>query len=222
MKAIASKPLLFNDEMARAVHAGDKVVTRGLVNLSVDDGFTVNLNGSELVITGEDNRYSGISLKARYQVGDEWWSRETFATASQFDSNSMTAIADLAIDAGYWQPPYASIWYRADQSNKSARIFGPTQSQKGKWRPNIFMPRWASRAAGIITDVRIERLQDITEEDCIAEGCQGGHDSIRDYMYSATPREHFRHVWNSSYPLVSWESNPWVYVLTLGHGGEQP
>ena len=82
------------------------------------------------------------------------------------------------------------------------------------WRPSIHMPRWASRLLLEVTEVRVERLRDCTEVDCQAEGCLGGHDAIRGYAFSATPREHFRHVWNSiNGKKHPWESNPWVWVV---------
>ena len=64
-----------------------------------------------------------------------------------------------------------------------------------RWKPSIHMPKWAARIWLEITGVRVERLQQITEADCIAEGAPGGHGSIPNYPYSATPLEQFRHIW---------------------------
>ena len=90
------------------------------------------------------------------------------------------------------------------------------------WRvcPSIFMPRVASRLTLELTDVRVERVQSISEEDCRAEGCAGGHDSIPDYNFSATPREHFHHVWDSinakrNGGAFAWARNPFVWCLTF-------
>ena len=63
-----------------------------------------------------------------------------------------------------------------------------------------------------ITGLRIERIQSITEDDCMAEGCRGGHDSIPGYMFSATPKEHFWRTWESIYP-GSWERNDFCWVI---------
>ena len=79
--------------------------------------------------------------------------------------------------------------------------------------PSIHMPRWASRITLEITDVRVARLQQLNDIDAAAEGCKGGHGSIPGYMYSACPREHFAHVWQSIYGQESWDSNPWVWVV---------
>ncbi|MDE9493524.1 hypothetical protein KKJ09_07895, partial [Xenorhabdus bovienii] len=82
-----------------------------------------------------------------------------------------------------------------------------------KWRPSIHMHRWASRITLEVTDIRVERLQDISEEDAIAEGFSsttGINESGDDYtgLYSS---EHFSKFWNSIYQ--NWDSNPWVWVI---------
>ena len=81
------------------------------------------------------------------------------------------------------------------------------------WKPSIHMPRWASRILLEITDVRAERLQDISEADCIAEGAAGGHGSIPGYNYAATPLEHYKHIWETINGHGSWAKNPWVWVI---------
>ncbi|MFT0547883.1 hypothetical protein ACMHYO_16330 [Allopusillimonas ginsengisoli] len=64
-----------------------------------------------------------------------------------------------------------------------------------------------------LTDVRVGRLQAISEADCYAEGCAGGHGSIPGYSYHATPSEHFHHIWTSV--GGSWDANPWVWIIEL-------
>ncbi|WP_287915916.1 hypothetical protein [Comamonas sp.] len=80
-----------------------------------------------------------------------------------------------------------------------------------RWRPSIHMPKAFARIRLEITGVRVERLQQITEADCIAEGAPGGHGSIPGYPYSATPLEHLRHIWEST--GGDWAANPWVWVI---------
>jgi len=75
----------------------------------------------------------------------------------------------------------------------------------------VNMPRWASRITLEITGIRVERLQHISEEDALAEGASGGHGAIPGYQYSATPLEHFKHIWQST--GGDWDANPWVWVL---------
>ena len=88
-----------------------------------------------------------------------------------------------------------------------------------KWRPSIFMPRWVSRITLEITDVRVERLQDISEADAIAEGVEylpdvGGWRCYMNerggYTYAVTS---YRSLWESINGPGSWAANPWVWVI---------
>lgn len=117
--------------------------------------------------------------------GDTLWVRETFYPSPN----------DRPTFCGF---------YRATDSERKVR-----------WIPSIHMPRWASRITLEIIDVRVERLQEISEEDAKAEGCCGGNCSIPNYPFSATPREHFRYLWESIYGKDSWNLNPWLWVLSF-------
>lgn len=96
--------------------------------------------------------------------------------------------------------------YRADRPNRS-----------GPWISPIHMPRWASRITLEITDVRVERLQDISEDDAYAEGCRPVRPEIMlDGLVVRTGRsavEEFRLVWESINGPGSWDANPWVWVI---------
>lgn len=94
----------------------------------------------------------------------------------------------------------------------------------GKWHPSIFMPRWASRILLEITNVRVERLNDISEEDAINEGIIKDSDGF--FIASDSPEAHhflrqphltakgaFHTLWESINGPGSWESNPWVWVI---------
>ena len=113
-----------------------------------------------------------------YQVGIWLWVRET------------------------WQGTKDCISYKASDPQQVVEFnYEP-------WRPSIFMPRWASRITLEITNVRVERLHEITEEDAEKEGV-----SFTQYT-NANARFHFMELWDSinskKYP---WESNPWVWVI---------
>lgn len=100
------------------------------------------------------------------------------------------------------------------------------------WRPSIHMPRWASRLTLEVTDVRVERLQAISREDCIAEGCtgfdpepvsEGGTYYVRQGFSSAPdPRAHFQILWESIHGVGSWEANPWVWVVSFKSSEARP
>lgn len=131
------------------------------------------------------------------QPGDLLWVRETWAGHIMWDG------------VRYENDPEGScIWYRADGSCRGGCVDG----QRGKqWRPSIHMPKWASRLTLMITDVRVERLQDISEADAIAEGVQN---SLH-LQGGRLACENFAHLWWTINGDGSWEANPWVWVISF-------
>ena len=113
------------------------------------------------------------------QPGDRLWVRETFG---HFECNQHFK-------------PGCNVYYRADGNCLELE----------PWRPSIHMPRWASRITLEITSVRVERLQDISEADAIAEGV---------YTDPACPAyDAYAQLWDEINGLGSWEANPWVWVI---------
>jgi hypothetical protein len=108
----------------------------------------------------------------------------------------------------------APILYQADGYIRHRAMWGIRYKGQmppfGKrWRPSIHMPRWASRITLTITDVRVERVQDISEADAKAEGVlMDDPDAI---FYSGM----FAHLWNTIYHKrgLGWDANPWVWVI---------
>lgn len=98
-------------------------------------------------------------------------------------------------------------WFRATTPD----VEHPDGGEKSPWKPAIHMPKALARIWLDIVGVRIERLQQISEADCRAEGAHGGHGSIPGYAYSATPQEHFQHIWEST--GGDWAANPWCWVI---------
>jgi len=133
------------------------------------------------------------------QPGDRLWVREAHAYVPEPAYRRSTGIYQQINPAD----DYEACVYR--ENFDRARSF--------PWRPSIHMPRWACRLLLEVTAVRVERLQDMNAEDARAEGCPGGHGSIPGYGYSASPGEHFRHVWQSINGADSWDANPWVWVV---------
>ena len=120
-----------------------------------------------------------VSPYAKHKVGDRLWVRETWAT------NKGTP---------------KRLFFKADEGNPITEL--------DKWRPSIHMPRWASRITLEITDIRAERLQEITAEGTYNEGLPKG---INDNRF-----EWFQNLWNSIYKKqYRWEDNPWVWIITF-------
>jgi hypothetical protein len=109
------------------------------------------------------------------------------------------------------------ICYRADM---------PGQYPDGPWRPSIHMPRWASRLTLLVTDVRVQRLQEISEADALAEGIVEHEATMTDpaeytigidsLLYSSAI-EAYAALWDSLHtaPGTRWEDNPWIYAVTF-------
>lgn len=250
------RPILFSAPMVRALLDGSKTQTRRIVKLPhlnplgkweaipwggpnggrTREGHTVPFQN----VIGH-SRTGEIIGCPHGQPGDQLWVKETWRTAASLDSKSPSAIGAMCVDAGY-RRPWAPLAYEADGHRNSEwrgfEICG--DAEPGKTRVSIHMPRWASRIALEITGVRVERLQDISEADALAEGTPGGHGTISGYGYAATPIEHYRWLWESlnaagrpalpanpksqryarvkawldKHPdTTSWAANPWVWVI---------
>jgi hypothetical protein len=188
------RPILFSGPMVRAILEGRKTQTRRVIR----DEWWRCLDPED-----EDDRAAALAQCPYGKPGDRLWVRETHA---QFAVGNRTGDAPQCVayrascdeDSGF------------DYVNNGDEIM---RLKVTKWTPAIHMPRWAARLELRVTRVRIERLHDISDGDAIAEGCAGGHDAIHGYPFSATPREHFKHLWTEINGTKSWDEDPWVWVV---------
>lgn len=147
-----------------------------------------------------------------FSVGQMLWVRETFVLG--YDANPPTDGRPFQIvdHLGGCAVPH----YRATEPD--VNYCGEDQDSfddRTRWTPSIYMPRWASRIILEITDVRLERLQDISEADVIAEGVGSLSNPHR------SPKESFRELWDSLHGKAHpWLSNPMVFCITF-HCKEQ-
>ncbi len=192
-----AKPILFNTEMVKAILAGRKTETRRQVKfVALEEGLNLNFSGLCLgeYCTGDINSgvvlYSGGNgcwqqrtkpVKPPYRKGDILWVREkTFGQVGGYDNQDLC---------------YATHCPCGLSDEEHAKVKG--------WHPSIHMPREAARIFLRVTDVRGERLQDITEEGARAEGILP-----RD---TYTSRRIFMNLWVQLYS--NWVENPWVWVI---------
>lgn len=193
------RPILFSAPMVRAILAGAKTQTRRPVKPRKDRAIGCELACHELA--GEVN--AGDYMNAPWAPGDRLWVRETFCD-------------DWHMDRGV-------IEYRADGELDSDMFDAGCT-----WRPSIHMPRWASRITLEVTDVRVERLQDISEKDAQAEGIERTEDFFgcpcwrvygepdgADVVAPDDPIGSYRSLWESINGPGSWEANPWVWVVSF-------
>lgn len=186
------RPILFSTRMVRAILEGRKTQTRRVLQ---PEAFC------------PDPR----PYRKSFKVGDMLWVRETWAYGCAEDAAVKVVV------------------FKADMNPEDAKDAGRLRSpgltrayQFNRWRPCIFMPRMASRITLEITATKIDRIQDISHEDAMAEGCQG-HDWVASSPYVAgphtdagqLPEEEFRELWDSINFRrgFGWKQNPWVWVI---------
>ena len=208
-------PILFSAPMVRAILAGHKSQTRRVVKPQPSDDFlpTVGLYHPTKVDKRSGEAYPGDETFGAAddaedypcpygQPGDRLWVRETWQTEGADFRRVMMALGDI--------PP--EVIYRADKTPKQDADF----TRHFRWRPSIFMPRWASRITLEIAEVRVERLQEITFEDAKAEGVPKELCNIvtTPHMGYLDTRSGYRALWYSiNGKTHPWSSNPWVWVV---------
>jgi len=219
-----ARPVLFNAEMVRALLDGCKTQTRRALrkqpcsassNISTEDGINWRTSGTF---------YFGEPFKCPYgKIGDLLWVRETFALENTHEYHG---THDLPTDSRPIQKhddPDAGEYcliphYRATEPEPHIVPYelpesAPEYDDRTRWTASIFMPRWASRLTLKITDVRVERVQDITEDGAIAEGCgiYSEGEWLNHHECGITRAKRFEDLWNSI--DNNWDDNPWVWVI---------
>lgn len=199
--------ILFNTEMVKAVLDGRKTQTRrvvkpqpykhkfGSIGMSVWRWLYKNKYDFQ-------DQQNWINHCPYGQVGDRLWVRETTCIAPKnFASPDDSCIPDKEGELRY-------VSYRADGHPEDAM-----RDYKLKWTPSIHVPRWASRINLEITDIRVERVQDITEEDSLKEGIKIDGTSSMGHVF--TGKEHFWGLWDfiNKKRGFGWDVNPWVWVV---------
>ncbi len=192
------RPILFSGPMVRALLDGTKTQTRRILKLK--PGFDVEERDDGTLWPWAEHPDCDDDVWMpcpQGEIGDQLWVRETWA----YGIHAMAAERDE-------DGPFV---YAAD---------GTTQGRLcDRWTPSIHMPRWASRILLDIKAVRVERLQDISEADAIAEGIEktaNGFWSLygtADVDGTYSPRSSYRALWESISGPGSWDANPWVWVV---------
>lgn len=184
-----SRPILFKDEMIRAILEGRKTQTRRVVKLPKNHVWGDFYDGQ--ICPDSDLSSLGFpvdELRCPYgQPGDRLWVRETWAEPTTLDPGPTFYKADYpaCVPAHFSNVPDASAI---------------------KWKPSIHMRRDQSRITLEISGVRVERLQDIREVDAKAEGVEPPECCYAHY-------HGFSKLWESINGLGSWDANPWVWCI---------
>lgn len=223
--------MIFNAEMVRAILDGRKTQTRRIMKPQPEPcprgGHWWPSNAFKTMLHVEDEMQNGkggwgglVGDACPFgDVGDRIWVRETFqgplVHEELFEEYS-------AYPEKFETPEYCE--YAADGGVRPEYCDLDDNPRHG-WRPSIHMPRWASRILLEITNVRVERLNAISEEDAEAEGIdmealydsQDCYDCIADNNMTGRPTVTgaFKYLWESIYGEESWKANSWVWVISF-------
>lgn len=241
---MGDRPILFQGAMVRALLAGTKTQTRRAMRVQPGDETTVHVEhfnqtvidrhgdeqpGPEIFGAWWDDGESGA--KCQYGgPGDRLWVRETFFAFGRWETRFNPKkgrdewhFIDMTVECGHW------YFYAATSEPSSVGSFRRRSVTPMWWkRPAIHMPRAASRTLLEITAVRVERLQEISEADAVAEGltfsaqarrsesCMGIYecrmpDGLTHFDASAVSL--YRTLWEQINGAGSWDANPWVWVV---------
>ena len=192
--------------MVNAILAGRKTQTRRIIKPQPPEGYSfLGLYGPRLtaVFTTEPSGIRDVPATLPYMPGDRLWVREAFALVGNVDPGWVL---------------YRASGYDAECERHGFSNFPP--ESEVKWRPSIHMPRWASRITLAVTEVRVQRLQDISEEDAKAEGVEQNDvglwkDYAGDEIGWGWPVESFCSLWASIHGPGAWDANPWVAAITF-------
>lgn len=200
------KPILFNTDMVRAILAGKKTVTRRVVK--------------------PQPTWSGLNM--RWDWGKiAWWRDNWNAIDSIPDKNKPCKIGDILYVRETWCDPSGTGWpiyykadlpmhWDADETEHGEAV--DLRVEDFTWRPSIHMPKEEARIFLRVTDVRVERLQEIDEVQAQREGCYAGPIITGSALW-ADARTYFPAVWdrtlksNVDRETYGWEANPWVWVI---------
>lgn len=191
------RPILFSTPMVRAILEGRKTQTRRTIDW--------------VRAVGPVKEF-GESVTCGYNYG----MRDSRGRWHEFNKDDLLGFSPYGLVEEMlwvresWRPTEGGYAYRADHETGMEKRNGSV-----KWRPSIFMPRAACRLRLCIEDIRVERLQDISEEDAVAEGCSHtGMNCAADEIESA--RHQYERLWGQINGMDSWGENPWVWVIVFG------
>ena len=243
---MTERPIIFSGEMVRAILDGRKTKTRRpithvkkILGGAVTEFQESDTPGYDFIMRDKrkcwnDLRKEDLLRRCPFgQVGDRLWVREAFCLEHQVEAGQPPPFDDgrpicwefagMESDPddpdSMWSQPH----YRATDPTPELAYEDSDGEPTVRWKPSIHMPRWASRITLEITDIRVERLQEITEEEAKAEGvlpCPhplSKDDECLDCYDAGEYACAFLNLWNRLYAKqrLGVDANPWVWVLTF-------
>lgn len=214
---MTDRPIIFSSAMIKALLAGRKTQTRRI--LKPQPARPEWLAGTW--VDAEREKFAGAMdgerSIVRFDVRDRLWVRENYRVDAKLDDHKPRDIEPdwpVAYEAGVW-------------SELRRAVVPDRQEGMGKLRPGMFMPRCFSRITLDVMGVRVQRLQDISDEDAIAEGVQFLPDGTPEigspyavdlcpgWAGGDTARDAFKMLWGIINGATAWDANPWVVAVSF-------
>jgi hypothetical protein len=200
---MTDRPILFSGEMVRALLDGRKTQTRRplkpqpLIGFDFASYIPIGRNSKDAYFAHPQALDKGEYIKLPYQPGDRLWVRETHKQLHR-------------------KPLHPDFPHLPDVMYQDGEDYDICTKALG-WKtvPSIHMPRWASRITLLVDDVKVQRLQEISEDDARAEGVEAVALTTASGVHPMPFKPRFRSLWNTLYPEQSWDANPWVVALTF-------
>jgi hypothetical protein len=225
---VTERPILFSAPMVRAILSNQKTQTRRVVKLRGHDGlqedhapWLLRQHPGEWLWQHAINKDRIITEPCPYGTsGDRLWVREAWRLPIGLDKDNAKTIAQQALAANY-PSAWAPVQYEADKTRLDweESTWG---TEAGRYRHARYMPRWASRILLEIVSIRVERLQDISEEDARAEGTQEPSVAALIGGGDVTERRVFSRLWAKINGPESWKINPFVWVVAFNRAKVSP
>ena len=200
---MTDRPIIFSAPMIRALLDGRKTQTRRVISTR---GQANLFNGNwtdEYVLHHENDEWRARHVQ--FAPGDRLWIKETWRP-------SISAADPWHVAVLYPHDGKVKHWNWSSDAD-----FGdwtiPMAAAKGNVTP-LFMPRWASRLTLTVTDVRVQRLQEISADDAVAEG-MARFDPANMSEDESGPVWRFGELWNSLHGPDAWAANPWVVAISF-------
>lgn len=208
------KPILFSTPMVQAILSGNKTQTRRIIKGLPKGAYKIWFDGAEWIIENAIGQCWSTHFYCPYEIGDILWVRETYAKTGDNHNDD-------------W-PGHGDYYYKADNPFNEIELHKEYPYMKGwpKWRPSIFMPKEACRIKLKITNIKAQKLQDISENDALAEGIGSGFQMNAGYpdyehinksgictLTQDSAINSYASLWDKINGHGTWNANPWVWVI---------